>query len=134
MKTLLVALIAMLATIGCGSSDTEDSKGTPPTIKDVTLDKTQVTKGAIETVKVTLAYSDVEGDVAKVVEQLLPKEGTSNPPNELTLDKAAGQKEGTHAFALQMAASKAGEIEVAFWLVDAKGNESEHVKRTITIK
>jgi hypothetical protein len=134
MRTLLVALIAMLTTMGCGSSDAEESKGTPPTIKDVTLDKTEVTKGSVETVKVTVAYSDLEGDVAKVVEQLLPKEGTSTAPNELSLDKAAGQKEGTHALALQIAALKAGEVDVAFWLVDAKGNESEHVKRTITVK
>ena len=127
-------LVALVATVGCGGSDTEEEKGTPPAITDVTLDKTEIAKGAIETIKVDIAYSDAEGDVAKVFEQLTPKGGTSQAPKELALSEAAGQKEGTHALVLQLGATQAGEAEVAFWLVDAKGNESEKVKRTITVK
>jgi len=121
--------------LGC-SDDAADSseKGSAPTLVDVTLDKTEIAVGALETVKITITYSDPDGDVVKVGEQLVAPSGTSQAPNTLDLAEAAGQKEGTHAFALQLAAPAAGEAQVSFWLVDAQGNESGKVTRTITAK
>ena len=134
---ILLAALALITTpvLGCtADAADETAKGSPPKLVDVTLDKNEIAVGALETVKVTLAYSDVDGDVAKVGEQLVTPSGTSQSPNVVEVGEATGQKEGTHAFALQIAAPAAGVAEVSFWLIDQQGNESERITRTITAK
>jgi hypothetical protein len=134
---LILAAIALLTAPlpGCTSDATgEAEEGSPPTLVDVTLDKTEIAVGALETVKITIAYADADGDIAKMGEQLVTPSGTSQSPNILDLGEAAGQKKGTYAFALQIAAPAEGAAEVSFWLIDQQGNESEKVTRTITAK
>ena len=136
LRVLFAALSLITAPVfGCSDDAAETAeKGAPPTLVDVTLDKTEIAVGALETVKITISYSDPDGDVAKLGEQLVTPSGTSQAPNVLDLPEAAGQKEGTHALAFQIAAPAAGEAQVSFWLVDAQGNESEKVTRTISAK
>ena len=132
-----VAALALITApaLGCSADAADETdKGSPPKLVDVTFDKNEIPVGALETVKVTITYSDADGDVAKIGEQLTTPSGTSQSPNVVELSEAAGQKEGTHAFALQIAAPAAGAAEVSFWLVDRKGNESDKVTRTITAK
>ncbi len=136
LRTILTALsLITIPVLGC-SADASDSaeKGSPPKIVDVTLDKTEIAVGKLETVKVTIAYADADADITKVGQQLVSPSGTSQSPNVLDIGEASGQKEGTHAFALQIAAPAAGDANVSFWLVDAQGNESEKVTRTISAK
>jgi uncharacterized protein YgbK (DUF1537 family) len=133
MRIHFTLLLAIATLVGCSGSDSTD-KGSAPTITDVTLDKTEITVGSLETIKITVAYADPDGDVAKVDNQLVPQGGTSQPPGSLDIHEAAGQKEGTQAFALQIAAPAAGNADVVFWLVDARGNESQKVTKTITAK
>ena len=112
----------------------ETGNGAAPKLEEVTLEKTELAVGKVETVKITIAYEDSDGDIATIHEQATSAAGTSQKPNSLTLDEAAGQTEGTHAFALQLGSSAKGTVTLSFWLKDSKGNESEKVTRTITIK
>lgn len=134
LRTVLTALsLTTISILGC-SGDDDTKKGSAPKLVDVTLDKAEIAVGALETLKIAVTYSDADGDVAKLGEQLVAPSGTSQSPNVIDLPEASGQKEGTHALALQIAAPTVGEANVSFWLVDQQGNESEKVTRTITAK
>jgi hypothetical protein len=130
----LASLLSVLAAIvvgGCAADANGGSDGSPPQLVSVTLDKTEITHGTISAIKVTLAYADADADVASVVEQATA-DGTSNPPQTLSLSEAGGQKEGSQALELQLAPVSAGTISLSFWLLDAKGHESAKVTKTVT--
>lgn len=130
-----VSAVVAFALAGCSSSDESESpdNGTAPRIVDVTLDKAEIGVGKAETVTFTLAYADDDADIAKVVTRSTFA-GTSHAPDDLAIADAAGQKEGSKAFVLQLVVSKAGPYVIDLWLVDSKGNESAKMTRTIEAK
>ncbi len=130
MRTLASFVFVFLA--ACSSSSSTD-KGSPPVITDVTLDKTEIAIGKIETIQATVTFTDADGDVVRL-EQQLTAGGTSQAPDAVDIPEASGQKQGSHAFAIAIGAPSAGTADLAFWLVDAQGNESAHVTRTVTAK
>jgi hypothetical protein len=120
--------LGAVALAGCAAD-----AGSPPTLSDVTLGKTEITRGQLETITAKLAYSDDDGDVASIVSQATSPDGTSTAPSTAPIAEAAGQKQGTQAIALELGSGGAGTITVAFWLVDAKGHESAKVTKTVTV-
>jgi hypothetical protein len=124
-----------LALEGCSdASDASDAKGAPPTLEHVIFDRTEVAVGRIETLTVTLDYADADGDVARLGRQLKLAGATTKAPELLDMPEASGQKQGRQQLAFQLGVSQAGAVDVDFWLVDAKGNESAKVTTTITVK
>jgi hypothetical protein len=123
---MLVPCLFTLLT-ACGSSSPSADASAPPVLTDVTLDKTQLRVGVVETIQVTVSYTDADGDVAHLEQQI-----ASQAPESVDMPGAAGQKHGTQAFMLAVGAPAAGSADLAFWLVDSRGNESAHVTRTLT--
>ncbi len=128
------AFLSFAAVLSGCSADAEPSNGSAPSLDSVSLDRSEIEVGRIEQLVLTLDYADADGDVQKVGEQVTVRGGTTNPQKLLDLPEAKGQKQGRQQLALQLGAPSAGTVDIEFWLVDAKGNTSARVKKTVTAK
>ena len=55
-------------------------------------------------------------------------------PQEVVLTGTSGKTEGTHAIAFQVLNNSGQDVEIAFWIADAKGTESPRVKKTLSVQ
>lgn len=128
----VAAFAGGLSLLAC-SSDDED-KGAAPKISDLTLSPLEVEVNKQVAISGTLTIDDPDGDVAQVGVDATDGSGRKQSLPKTPAQGASGVKQGQIAVALAFGTNVAGSYELSFFVVDAKGNESNRLAATVTVK
>lgn len=131
------SIALVLACAGCSSSgDGGDAdKGVAPSVSDFKLGPAGVPVGTPQLLMGSINLADADGDLAVLVNQVVPPDGSTQPTSETSLAPLGDKKEATVPMQLSMPAlPKAGAYQVMVWARDKAGNESAKATVTITAK
>jgi hypothetical protein len=126
-----LALVASVVLAACSSADDTASKGTAPTISNLTFKTNTLTVGKTDVVEGTLDFADPDGDFDGVEGQASIGGQTTSIPRNST---ASTQTQGSVILQLALGASQKGTIDVEFWGVDKNGNKSNHEKAAFDVQ
>jgi hypothetical protein len=130
----IAAFAAGLSFFGCSSDDGAADNGTAPKISDLTVTPTEIEVGKQAALSGTITIDDPEGDVAQVGVDATVPGGQKQSFPKTAAQGASGVKQGQIGIALAIVPPAAGAYDLSFFVVDGKGNESNRLSVTITVK
>lgn len=131
------SIALVLACSACSSSAERDEadKGAAPSVSDFKLGPAGVTVGTPQLLLGSISLADADGDLAVLVNQVVPPDGSTQPTQETSLTPLGDKKEAKLPMRLSMPAlPQAGAYQVMVWARDKAGNESAKATVTITAK
>ena len=127
------ALAAGLVLHGCSSDDGSDD-GAAPKVADLALTPNEVAVGKTSALAGNVTIDDPDGDVAQIGVEITLPDGTKQSLPKTAAQGASGMKNGQLAIALVFGPPVPGSYDLQFFVVDAKGHESNRVGMTVDAK
>lgn len=127
-RTLKLVLLACSAATACGGPS-----GAAPAATDLSYNPKTTAVGQQTTFSGTFAFADPDGDVLTLNSSLqLPSGQKQNLPST-AVPGAASQRSGTVSFAVALVPPTSGRYDLALWLVDGAGHESNQLNGAIEV-
>lgn len=130
--------LAGLLVAGCSSSTSNDSTdgptGSVPTISDLSLTPLELDVGKTTTLTGSIAIQDDDGDIEKIGLEVTLPDGSKQTLPSVEAQGASGLKDGELRIALLLGPPTKGDYELAVFVMDSKGHESNHLSTTVTAK
>ncbi|MBI5508856.1 MAG: hypothetical protein HY903_08895 [Deltaproteobacteria bacterium] len=127
-RALILAVVAGAA-VGCG----DDRDLSPiPALRALRFETTTVAVGTTPQLAGSFSYLDGDADVSSLFIEVTTPTAQAQTVGPSPAENVAGHRSGTLAFTFTLNAGAAGAYALAVWVVDALGNESNHLAATIT--